>query len=133
MNYANRISVGAVAALTLFFVSLTMSLPAQAQTESVIYSFCSQVNCDDGSLPTANLIMDSQGNMYGTASSGGANFWGTAFKLSPAGKLIVLYAFCSVGGQSCTDGSAPVAGLVMDSAGNLYGTTRQGGVNGPLY
>lgn len=133
MNYANRISVGAVAALTLFFVSLTMAPPARAQTESVIYSFCSQVNCDDGALPAANLIMDSQGNMYGTASSGGANDWGTAFKLSPAGKLTVLYAFCSVGGQSCTDGSAPVSGLVMDSAGNFYGTTRQGGINGPLY
>jgi uncharacterized repeat protein (TIGR03803 family) len=134
MKYANRISGGTLAALTLvFLVSLTAARPAQAQTESVIYGFCSLTNCNDGANPTSNLILDSQGNMYSTANSGGANFWGTVFKLAPGGALTVLYNFCSVGGDSCADGSAPASGLVMDSAGNLYGTTRQGGAQGPLY
>jgi len=134
MKFANRISGGTVAVLTLVFMaSLTTARPAQAQTESVIYGFCSQALCADGSNPTSNLVMDSQGNMYGTASNGGTNFWGTVFKLASGGALTVLYNFCSVGGDSCSDGSAPVSGLVMDSAGNLYGTTRQGGAHGPLY
>ena len=134
MKFANRISRSRVAALTLVFIaSLTTARPAQAQTESLIYNFCSQTNCNDGSQPTSNLIMDSQGNMYGTALYGGDQQSGTVFKLAPGGALTVLYNFCSVGGSSCADGAYPASGLVMDSAGNLYGTTRQGGAHGPLY
>jgi uncharacterized repeat protein (TIGR03803 family) len=134
MKHANRIRGGTIAALALVFMaSLTAVRRAQAQTESVIYSFCMQNLCSDGTNPASNLIMDSQGNMYGTAVNGGTEFWGTVFKLTPGGAQTVLYNFCVVGGDSCTDGSAPVSGLVMDSAGNLYGTTRQGGAHGPLY
>jgi uncharacterized repeat protein (TIGR03803 family) len=131
MRFDDRISHAVAAALLLaFIVTLTTARLAQAQTESVIYHFCSLANCDDGASPTSDLIMDLQGNMYGTTQFGGAYSGGTVFKLAPGGTLTVLYSFCSVGGSSCSDGSAPESGLVMDSVGNLYGTTFQGGAFG---
>jgi uncharacterized repeat protein (TIGR03803 family) len=74
-------------------------------------------------VPSAGLIMDSAGNFYGTTSVGGANFGGTVFKIDDAGKETILYSFAA----SNTDGDQPHGGLVMDSAGNLYGTTSEGG------
>jgi uncharacterized repeat protein (TIGR03803 family) len=105
-----------------------------AWTHKVLYSFCAQVNCADGSYPAAGLIMDKAGNLYGTTFQGGAHYgFGTVFELTPpaAGKTAwtqkVLYSFCAQ--TNCTDGSYPAAGLIMDKAGNLYGTTEVGGVH----
>jgi uncharacterized repeat protein (TIGR03803 family) len=78
----------------------------------------------DGASPEGNLIFDGQGNLYGTAEWDGANGYGTVFKLAPDEKLKVLYAFA--GGN---DGAYPQAGLILDQAGNFYGTTRDGGGN----
>lgn len=94
---------------------------------TVLYSFCSQSNCVDGYKPTAALIEDDSGNLYGTASLGGAYGYGTVFKLDAAGNYTVLYSFCSQ--ANCSDGSTPYAGLVEDASGNLYGTTFEGGPN----
>lgn len=92
---------------------------------SVIYSFCSATNCTDGAGPSSGLIMDSSGNLYGTTPVGGANQDGAIFKLATDGTETVLYSFCAV--RHCRDGQSPQAGLVMDGAGNLYGTTGAGG------
>jgi len=97
-------------------------------TLGTLYNFCSQANCGDGSSPAAGLIQASDGNFYGTTSSGGANNYGTVFKIAPAGILTTLYSFCSQAG--CADGARPVAGLIEASDGNFYGTTYQGGING---
>jgi|HubBroStandDraft_1064217.scaffolds.fasta_scaffold00711_17 uncharacterized repeat protein (TIGR03803 family) len=85
----------------------------------------------DGELPTASLIRDAMGNLYGTTMYGGVNTGGcapfgcgTVFKVDPAGKETVLHSF--MGG---TDGVLPVASLVRDEAGNLYGSTYFGGNN----
>jgi uncharacterized repeat protein (TIGR03803 family) len=67
------------------------------------------------------VILDPEGNLYGTAGGGAANA-GLVFKLDPAGDYTVLYTF-----NGGSDGSQPNYGLVLDSAGNLYGTTREGG------
>jgi uncharacterized repeat protein (TIGR03803 family) len=96
--------------------------------ETVLYSFCAQSNCTDGTFPQAGLIMDAAGNLYGTTESGGSNSGGTVFRLAPSGTgwtEAVLYSFCSQ--SSCSDGARPEAGLIMDAAGNLYGTTFYGG------
>lgn len=86
----------------------------------VLYSFCAESNCADGSEPSAALIMDQAGNLYGT-TRGGAN-GGTVFRLAPSQtkqwKFKSLYSFCST---ICTSTVAP---LIIDTAGNLYGTTR---------
>jgi uncharacterized repeat protein (TIGR03803 family) len=98
-------------------------------TDSVLYTFCSLRNCSDGGHPYAGLIFDQTGSLYGTTSVGGAFNQGTVFKLTPnvdgSWTESVLHSFCSLG--NCGDGAQPYAGLVFDSAGNLYGATSLGG------
>jgi uncharacterized repeat protein (TIGR03803 family) len=95
--------------------------------ETVLYSFCSLANCADGERPMAGVIRDSDGNLYGTTYSGGANGGGAVYKVNTSGET-VLHSFCSL--ANCADGQAPVAGVIRDSKGNLYGTTDYGGANG---
>ena len=94
--------------------------------ETVLYNFCSVANCPDGASPHAGLIEDAAGNLYGTTEVGGVNSAGTVFKVDTMGKETVLYSFCSI--ATCLDGQAPVAGLIQDAAGNLYGSTWSGGL-----
>ncbi len=101
-----------------------------------LYDFCSinngQAACADGSLPQAGLVQGSDGNFYGTTSSGGTGYhsYGTVFKLTPLfGTLTTLYNFCDQKG--CPDGDSPQAGLVQGTDGNFYGTTSSDGpING---
>jgi uncharacterized repeat protein (TIGR03803 family) len=81
----------------------------------------------NGSGPSAGLLLDSSGNLFGTTSSGGAKNYGTVFELqlgSDGWIEKVLHSFDNNG----ADGTEPYAPLVFDTAGNLYGTTRSGGV-----
>ena len=103
---------------------------------TMLYRFCSQTNCVDGSFPYAGLVQATDGNFYGTTEQGGANNndsscfdsgCGTVFKITSTGKLTTLYSFCAQ--SNCSDGSAPVAALVQARSGNLYGTTAHGGAN----
>jgi uncharacterized repeat protein (TIGR03803 family) len=98
-------------------------------TLTILYSFCAQHPCLDGSLPKAGLVQGTDGNFYGTTSVGGSDQGsggeGTVFKITPEGTLNTLYRFCVQ--QGCTDGGAPLAGLVQGSDGNFYGTTSYGG------
>jgi uncharacterized protein (TIGR03437 family) len=96
-------------------------------TLTMLYSFCTQTGCADGSMPQAGLVQASDGNFYGTTSQGGTNGSGTVFRLTPGGTLTTLYSFCAQAG--CTDGGTPVAALIQASDGNLYGTTSTGGAN----
>jgi uncharacterized repeat protein (TIGR03803 family) len=89
--------------------------------ETVLYSF---TGGSDGGSPNAGLTRDANGNLYGTAVSGGVGA-GVVFKVSPRGKETVLYSF--TGGN---DGANPVADLIRDANGNLYGTTFAGGADG---
>jgi uncharacterized repeat protein (TIGR03803 family) len=90
-----------------------------------LYSFCSQTNCTDGSLPYGGLVLGRDGNFYGTTSQGGANgTWGTVFRITPSGTLTTLHSF------SGTDGFNPAAPMILASDGNFYGITQNGGTNG---
>jgi uncharacterized repeat protein (TIGR03803 family) len=93
--------------------------------ETVLYSF---TGGPDGGSPYGRLVRDGAGNLYGTTASGGDVICGcgTVFKLDPAGKETILYAFKGYP----VDGATPWAGLVSDKAGNLYGTTSGGGAYG---
>src|ERR1022692_1881474 len=90
--------------------------------ETVLYSFTGGV---DGGSPQNSLTSDSAGNLYGTTYSGGAANMGVVYKLDTAGQETVLHSF--TGGA---DGGTPEAGVIRDSAGNLYGTASVGGRGG---
>jgi len=79
----------------------------------------------DGEYPSAGLVRDEAGNLYGTTTKGGSSNHGTVFKLSATGKETVLHSFHGYP----KDGSDPIAGLVLDNSGNLYGTTYSGGAS----
>ena len=125
---------GRAAAFSLalvFGLALAVSPLAKAQTFTVLYSFAGYPT--DGGGPEAGLLMDASGNLYGTTTYGGnvngakcagSGYigCGTAFKLDTNGTETVLHNF---GGP---DGANPVAGLIMDAKGDLYGTTRFGGM-----
>ena len=95
------------------------SQPAPAQTLTVLYNFGGS---SDGGDPYASLIRDSAGNLYSTVDYGGTSFAGGVFKVAPDGNETMLYNF--TGGA---DGAYPFSPVVRDGAGNLYGTTSQGG------
>lgn len=95
--------------------------PAQAQTLTTLYSF--RGGPADGCSPSGGLVRNSAGNLYGTTSICGTYNNGTVFELPKKGPEMPLYSF--TGG---TDGWYPNGGLARDSAGNLYGTTWEGGV-----
>jgi uncharacterized repeat protein (TIGR03803 family) len=90
-------------------------------TQTVLHTF---QNGNDGSFSKAGLVMDSAGNLYGTTSAAGAGNGGVVFELSPSQSgwtFNVLYSFPGPPGRG------PFGPLLLDSAGNLYGTTLAGG------
>jgi len=113
----------------LVMVTLLLSRSAGAQaTFKTLHKF----NLGkDGNSPVAGLIFDQAGNLYGTTTAGGAQGFGTVFQLTPnqngGWTETVLYSFCSL--TNCADGSEPVAELIFDQAGSLYGTTQVGGAH----
>jgi uncharacterized repeat protein (TIGR03803 family) len=99
--------------------------------EKVLYSFAGG---SDGNLPISGLVADKSGNLFGTTNLGGSNTdcagfgnsgCGTIYEIAADGSETVLYVFTGGG-----DGGNPVGGLLLDKAGNLYGTTEVGGLSG---
>jgi uncharacterized repeat protein (TIGR03803 family) len=87
--------------------------------ETVLHSFAG--GTADGEFPYAGLVRDTSGNLYGTTYQGGASGWGTVFKVDGTDKETLLHSFAY-----STDGGYPYAGMVRDTAGNLYGATENG-------
>ena len=107
----------------IFSLLLTATRPALAQTESVFYSFDGTY----GGFPqNLTLVIDKNGNFYGTTPDGGTYGAGTVFEVTASGNEMVLHSFEAEG----TDGYYPFASLVLDKKGNLYGTTYWGGTYG---
>ncbi|MGB8010018.1 MAG: choice-of-anchor tandem repeat GloVer-containing protein [Terriglobales bacterium] len=114
-----------IVVLTFFLFSISSSL---AGTQKVLYTFTG--GTDGGQPYQAGVVFDTAGNLYGVTQFGGANNLGTVFQLTPsaggAWTETVLHSFTGVG-----DGEQPQAGLAIDGAGNLYGTTSFGGDPNP--
>jgi uncharacterized repeat protein (TIGR03803 family) len=95
-------------------------------TETVLHSFVQ--NGKDGRRPYSDVVFDSAGNLFGTTHDGGAYDWGTIYELRSSGNGIweerVLHSFNSNG----RDGLQPIAGLIVDPAGNIYGPAYGGGI-----
>jgi uncharacterized repeat protein (TIGR03803 family) len=104
-----------------------MSIMASAQTLTTLDSFTGGVN---GAFPSGTLIQGIDGYLYGTSEGGlgEGEGSGTVFRVTAAGELRTLYAFCTKSG--CPDGSSAVGGLVEGPDGSFYGTTNSGGANG---
>ena len=101
-------------------------------TETVLYSFAGGT---DGAFPLASVTLDTQGNVYGTTylgGQGGNQGYGTVFEITPSGSEIQLFDFYSACSpeKGCPDGEVPEAGVVLDSMGNIYGTTVFGNGKG---
>jgi uncharacterized repeat protein (TIGR03803 family) len=94
-------------------------LDSNTGKEAVLHKF---TGTPDGWYPTALLVEDAAGNLYGTSDVGGDNGLGAVVKIDTSGKETVLYSFA--GGS---DGCDPYPGVILDSAGNLYGVTSDGG------
>jgi uncharacterized repeat protein (TIGR03803 family) len=92
-------------------------------TETGLYAFATTGT--NGQTPYAGLIQGTDGNFYGTTYFGGANGFGTVFKVTPSGIETVLYSFA--GGS---DGEHPYAAVIQGGDGDFYGTTYQGGSGG---
>ncbi len=119
--------------LAFCFALIVMSCTlAFGQAYKVLYNFTGADG--DGIGPLGRLSMDKAGNLYGVTRYGGNFNVGTAFELSPNSDGTwaesVIYSFCSnIIDNSCADGYYPMAALATDSAGNLYGTTSDGGLS----
>jgi uncharacterized repeat protein (TIGR03803 family) len=118
------------AALVVLAAMILLPHTASAATYKVLYRFCQEAKCADGIGPDG-LVRDSAGNLYGTVRAGGAHMAGAIFQLSrdpKSGKWKnrVLYSFCPKDG--CKDSFVPIAPPIIDTAGNLYGSTI--GANG---
>jgi len=111
--------------LAIFIAVLIFASKGLAET--VLHAFRS--GAGDGLAPYGRLISDAEGNLYGTTALGGTSGAGVVFELakpqgSGAWTETILYNF-----TGSNDGSQPYGGLIFDSAGNLYGTTFQGGTS----
>lgn len=92
-------------------------------TETTLYDF---TGGSGGGSPVFGVVLDSAGNLYGTADTGGGNLVGTVYKLTPTKgiwKYLLIHTFSGNG-----DGGNPSSTVTLDSAGNLYGTTLYGGL-----
>lgn len=119
----NRMAMKLILAMAMFLLASS----AWAATERPLHNF--GLTNTDGQDPQASVIFDTAGNLYGTTYSGGSLGFGTVFEMMPNGSggwtEKILHNF----GIGDMDGKAPQAPLVFDSAGNLYGTTGDGGSN----
>jgi len=126
-NWISRMLLTATNAALAFAPVLALAVatiatqPAQAQTFTTLATF----DGTNGGGVVAPLVQATDGNLYGTAELGGANGEGTVFNITTGGTLTPLYSFCSQ--PNCADGGRPVAGLVLATNGDLYGTTEWGG------
>jgi uncharacterized repeat protein (TIGR03803 family) len=94
------------------------------QTKKTRYKFAGPPN--DGCGAQGSLVIDANGNLFGTTSSGGKRDEGIAFEIAKDGTETVLHSFCAKT-VTCADGASPLGGLIMDKSGNLIGTTESGG------
>jgi uncharacterized repeat protein (TIGR03803 family) len=114
--YGTTTSGGSSGAGTVFKVT-------PAGVESILFSF---TGAGDGTIPESTLILDAEGNLYGTTQAGGEHGDGTIFKVTPQGGETVLWSF-----SGATDGQAPAAGLTPGNGdGYYYGTAFKGGTHG---
>lgn len=123
-NIYGTTSSGGTNGLGTVFRLSPPSIKGESWTQTVLWTF--SMSSDNGSRPYfGELSMDAAGNIYGTTLGGGTNGLGVVYELSAQGDG--TYTFSILHSFSGNDGASPEYGVVLDGAGNLYGTTTQGG------
>jgi uncharacterized repeat protein (TIGR03803 family) len=120
-NIYGTTTIGGSNQLGVVYELMPPTPPSKTWTESIIWNFVGP----DGKNPQNGVIFDNNGNLLGTAKQGGAYGFGTVFKLTRSGSTWAeanVYDF-----QGGNDGKYPIAGLMMDGAGDIYGATSDGG------
>jgi uncharacterized repeat protein (TIGR03803 family) len=118
LNWWNSVCI-----VFLLCAATATALPAQTFTS--LYTFGNA----DGANPLGGLVLNTDGNLYGTTTYGGIYSDGSVFRITPTGALTLMYSFCPQKG--CAQGSNPYAGLVPAvNSSLLYGTSASGGANG---
>ena len=123
MNYLQRLHVLFVSTLSMIVVWVGILGWAEVARGQASYEVLHAFE-QEAQYPTAGVLRDSVGNLYGTTVYGGASGAGTVYKLAPDGTLTILHSF------NGSDGYCPFADVLQDSTGNLYGTTPYGGAVG---
>lgn len=117
------VGIPLILAVAVVALAFSTAVARAASREKILHTFIGS----DGQQPNGSLVFDQTGNLYGTTSAGGAYGYGTVFKLTPSPNgswtQTVLHEF------NRTDGANPEGSLIFDNAGNLYGTTAQGGAH----
>ncbi len=121
MNLLPRTVVSTIARFVLCSSAMLASLSAQT-----FHRVAGLTNTQGQNL--AGLVQGNDGNFWGSATDGGKYGYGSIFKVTPNGKLTVVYNFCSKAG--CVDGQYPLGSLIQPSDGNFYGVTNAGGAAG---
>ena len=122
-NFYGTTSQGGTNNISCFNGCGTVFRISSSGSYTSLYSFAGYLNGDGGD-PQPGLVQGTDGNFYGTTSSGGTNSdSGIIFRISSSGTYTILHSFVG----SANDGAYPEAGLVQGSDGNFYGTTSQGG------
>jgi uncharacterized repeat protein (TIGR03803 family) len=127
MVLARQLLIGTSICAFVLTASISLLPTSATASEKVLYSF---QGGKDGVAPFSALVADQSGNLYGTTAGGGRGMGcsdgghgcGTIFRLAPNGREKQLYAF-----KGGSDGGFPRGGLIVDNAGNYYGTTTEGG------
>jgi uncharacterized repeat protein (TIGR03803 family) len=125
VNFKEFFAVKHILVVALLPMFLLLAPESKAQTENILYAFQGV----DGHAPQGGPVLDQAGNVYGTTTQGGDNFAGNVYQLTPPAQQggtwteTTLYSFAGFTG----DGNFPVGDLIIDGAGNLYGTTHWGG------
>ncbi len=134
MGGGKRVSRAAIVAAGLI-AAATAFAPAPAHAASGVvftnlYSFGANDNAT-GKFPQDGLTLSTDGNYYGVTRTGGTNFTGTVFQLTPSGAVNTVYTFSALDGSAAnSDGAMPSGQLAVDASGNLYGVCLDGGPTG---
>jgi len=105
----------------VFLLVIVTAIGAKAQKFKTLANFSHRT----GAEPEAALVQGADGNFFGTAIGAGDHESGTVFKMTPSGRLTILYTFCTQ--PNCADGAEPYGSLIQATDGNFYGTTYSGG------
>jgi uncharacterized repeat protein (TIGR03803 family) len=119
-----------------FGYGILYKLAQGTNRQTILHNFCSERNCADGENPGGRLVMDTVGNLFGTAQAGGAysnsaicngdHSCGVIYEYARDGTFSVRYNFCAA--ANCTDGAEPIGGLTLDSSGRFFGLAASGGL-----